>query len=224
MAELRVDPRVIYEFVIRAGARLDAQNKTVCSAIMILYRLYKRTIMDSVCNYTMAAAALMISSKYEEDNSIGIRDIVNATYRILHPNEERMTVGALQWDIRQGITRLEFVLLRELNFNLEFEHPFKILALYLDQLRSWVAEDFEREQIASIATAICRDLYAAPDVIVNSSPESLAITCISISLKYKNIEVPHCRNWYEVLHKTMTKHKLQRLTERIMVDVYKANV
>lgn len=43
--------------------------------------------------------------------------------RILHPEEPYLEADDTMWTLRRSIGRLEFVVLRELNFDTHVEHP-----------------------------------------------------------------------------------------------------
>ncbi|VDM67430.1 unnamed protein product [Strongylus vulgaris] len=74
-------PKRIYEHIIRCGVRLNAKNKTICSAIIMMHRLLAREVSSLVCKYTLATACLVLATKLEEDRDIGVRDVINASHR-----------------------------------------------------------------------------------------------------------------------------------------------
>uniref|UniRef100_A0A1I7WMN7 Cyclin N-terminal domain-containing protein n=1 Tax=Heterorhabditis bacteriophora TaxID=37862 RepID=A0A1I7WMN7_HETBA len=224
MSTNRPSSRKIYELLIRAGIRLEAHNKTVCTAIMMMYRLLQRNIAREICNYTLATTSLVLAVKHEEDNTIGIRDVVNVIHRILHPNDVPLKIDTQLWEIRRGIAKLEFVVLRELDFDLYFEHPFKAMCMYLDQLRSWMPTEFNAHPVTESCFTVLRDCYVAPEFILDHSAESMAIVVISVVLKGMDISVPHCKEWYKVLHKTITESKLRRLEGDLLRVVYEINL
>ncbi|PIO60734.1 hypothetical protein TELCIR_17761 [Teladorsagia circumcincta] len=119
-------PKQIYRHIIRCGIRLRAKNQTVCSGIIMMHRLLHRDISSIVCNYTLATTCLVLAAKYEEDRDIGVRDVINASHRILHPDGDPAKLDDHMYELRRGISELTFVVLRELNFDLSFGHPFDV--------------------------------------------------------------------------------------------------
>ncbi|PAV72945.1 hypothetical protein WR25_09793 [Diploscapter pachys] len=232
--------REIYEFMIRTGVRLEARNRTTCSAITTMHRLLDTDLASHICHYvnflfrisflfiilfsTLAGAAFLVAIKHEEDNLIGIRDVINAMHRILHEDEEPLKIDSQLWDIRKGLAKLEFVVLRQLGFDIHFDDPFKPLSLYLDQLRSWMPDEFEEYKVVDNCFAVMRDCFVDPEFVESHSTASLAISVISVVLKGFSLEVPHSRAWFEVLHKTMSESKLRRLEKDILSIVYQIDV
>ncbi|KAJ1375100.1 Cyclin- protein fam58a [Parelaphostrongylus tenuis] len=213
-------PKEIYRHLIRCGVRLGSKDRTVCSAIMMMHRLLQREISSVVCNYTLATTCLVLAVKYEEDRDIGVRDAINASHRILHPDGDPAKLDDHMYEVRRGISELTFVVLRELNFNLNFGHPFDVLAIYLDTLRSWMPKEFAERPIAESCSAMLRDCHSVPDLIVSYSSQSLVIAVISLVLKGIDVDVPHSRDWFEVLHKSMTEQRLYKIESKIIRDVY----
>ncbi|VDM67785.1 unnamed protein product [Strongylus vulgaris] len=124
------------------------------------------------------------------------------------------------YEVRKGVSELTFVILRELNFDLTFGHPFDLLAIYLDILRSWMPEEFAKYPIADSCNAMLRDCYTEPDLVLSHSSTSLAIAVISLVLKGIDVDVPHSHDWFEVLHKSMTEQRLRKIETEIICDVY----
>ncbi|ETN71702.1 CAP-Gly domain protein, partial [Necator americanus] len=204
-------PKHVYIHLIRCGVRLSAKNRTVCSAIMMMHRLLEREIGSIVCNYTLATTCLVLATKSEEDRDIGVRDAINASHRILHPDGDPAKLDDYMYEVRKGISELTFVVIRELNFDLSFGHPFDLLAAYIDILRSWMPNEFLQHPIADSCSTMLRDCYSNPDFVLSHSSSSLAIAVISLVLKGIDIDVPYSRDWYEVLHKSMTEQRLRKI-------------
>ncbi|KAK5975931.1 hypothetical protein GCK32_002409, partial [Trichostrongylus colubriformis] len=205
------------------GIRLRAKNRTVCSAIMMMHRLLQRDIGSVVCNYTLATTCLVLAAKYEEDRDVGVRDVINASHRILHPEGDPAKLDDHMYEIRRGVSELTFVVLRELKFDLSFGHPFDLLAIYLDTLRSWMPKEFSENPIVDSCSVMLRDCYSVPDFILSHSPHSLVIAVISLVLKGMDVDVPHSRDWFEVLHKSMSEQRLQKVEMEIIRYVYELN-
>ncbi|CAJ0936000.1 unnamed protein product, partial [Mesorhabditis belari] len=213
-------PRRIYEFIIRCCIRLEALNRTACTSILLMKRLYERQIVKCICNYSLATACILIASKSEEDSAVRIRDVVNCAHRILNPDEPAMEVDDTFWTQRRSLGRLEFVVLRELSFETYFEHPHQLLSIYLDTLVSWMPQEFEKFPIKDEVFSVLRDCYVIPEFVLEHSKESVALAVLSLVLKGHNITVPSCRDFYTIFSKHMTEKKLRLLEEEILQDVY----
>ncbi|VDP55303.1 unnamed protein product [Heligmosomoides polygyrus] len=119
-------PEQIYKHIIRCGVRLRARNRTVCSAIMMMHNLFRNEMSSIVCRYSLATACIVLAAKNEEDRDIGVRDVINASHRILHPEGDPAKLDDHMYDVRRGVSELTFVVLRELNFELNFGLPFDV--------------------------------------------------------------------------------------------------
>ncbi|CAJ0569027.1 unnamed protein product, partial [Mesorhabditis spiculigera] len=219
-AEEAPKPRVIYEYIVRCCVRLEALNRTCCAAIRLMHRLYERKIVKYICNYSLATACIMVAAKSEEDSGIRIRDVVNVSHRILHPEKPPIEVDDSFWTLRRSLGRLEFVVLRELSFDTYMTHPHQLLTLYLDLLASWMPEEFEKFDIREQAFAILRDCHIVPEFVLEHSHESLALVALSLVLKGHDLYVPNCRDFYTVFSKHMSERKLRHLEEEVLQDVY----
>ncbi|PIO70167.1 CAP-Gly domain protein [Teladorsagia circumcincta] len=169
---------------------------------------------------TLATTCLVLAAKYEEDRDIGVRDVINASHRILHPDGDPAKLDDHMYELRRGISELTFVVLRELNFDLSFGHPFDLLAIYLDTLRSWMPKEFSEKPIVDSCNIMLRDCYSVPEFVLSHSSHSLVIAVISLVLKGHDVDVPHSRDWFEVLHKSMTEQRLQKVELEIIRSVY----
>lgn len=93
---------------------------------------------------SLATACIVLAAKNEEDRDIGVRDVINAShrfvwisclhcalhsalpFRILHPEGDPAKLDDHMYDVRRGVSELTFVVLRELNFELNFGLPFDV--------------------------------------------------------------------------------------------------
>ncbi|CAD6199422.1 unnamed protein product [Caenorhabditis auriculariae] len=208
--------------LIRAGIRLRARNRTVCSAIMMVNRLSKTDLINDVCNYTLATACLTVAVKQMEENHIGIRDVINSVHRVLHPDEKMMEIGEQFWGIRYGIARMEFIVLRFLSFDIQFEDPFVPLALYLDALRSWLPREFQEKQVIESCNAVMRDCFTFPRLFEERKVHEIAIAVLCFVLRGKDIELPRTsKPWFQKLYKSsLSSRRVRKLEKVIATEVY----
>ena len=59
--------------------------------------------------------------------SSSLRDIINVSYRVLHPNEPPLQLEEQFYDLRDSLSSMELHLLRVLQFNTDFANSHKVV-------------------------------------------------------------------------------------------------
>lgn len=73
----------------------------------------------------IATTSIYLASKIEED-PIKLRDIINVSYATLHPELEHLQLDDKYQALKNSVLQTELVIVRELSFDLAFEHPHKV--------------------------------------------------------------------------------------------------
>jgi hypothetical protein len=73
----------------------------------------------------IATASIYLGCKIEEEK-IKLRDIINISYRTLHPDFEPLELDETYRLLRESVVQTELLIARKLAFKLEFEHPHKV--------------------------------------------------------------------------------------------------
>ena len=76
-------------------------------------------------NKLIAASSIYMAGKIEE-KEVKIRDVINVTYRTLHPDKPLLEIGDVYLSLRYSVVQMELLIARVLSFKLEFEHPHKV--------------------------------------------------------------------------------------------------
>jgi len=221
-----MDHRKLYQFVIEAGVKLEARTTTTATAVSILYRFINNISSEvEYCPYTAAAASIYLAGKVDED-LLKIRDVINVCHRILHPLEQPLEVDDNYWDMREGLGKLEMLILRTLQFKLTYSHPHKYLLHYLNTLQNWMPRNrwLEKIPVARTAWILLRDCYVCPDVVMKNDPKDVAVGVIFVSLRIYGEQIPNANDndktpWWKILHKEMRTETLKNISHKIL-NVY----
>ncbi len=60
-----------------------------------------------------------------------MRDVINVSFRLLHPHRSLLSVGTLYERLRQSVVDTELILLRYLHFDTTFDPPHRVRVLYV---------------------------------------------------------------------------------------------
>ncbi|VDD87814.1 unnamed protein product [Enterobius vermicularis] len=224
--------RKLFLFIIEAGIRLGAKNITVCTASILTYRVLKKQSSEGICPYvdsfvhfcsynlcflTLACACILLAAKTEEDQVVRIRDVINVAYSILHPEKAILRIGEQSWAMREGIARMEYLVLRILKFDVEVDNSHQYLVHYLSSLRDWCPREFSKYDIPAFSFTLLRDAHVCPSMVLSHSPQTVAIVCLSIALRTFRVNV--CTRWYNVFSESMTSSKLRRLEKEYLENI-----
>jgi hypothetical protein len=76
----------------------------------------------------IATASIYLGCKIEEEK-VKLRDIINVSYRTLHPDLPPLELNETYRLLRESVVQTELLIARKLAFKLEFEHPQKVISL-----------------------------------------------------------------------------------------------
>uniref|UniRef100_A0A0R3RVP9 Cyclin-Q n=1 Tax=Elaeophora elaphi TaxID=1147741 RepID=A0A0R3RVP9_9BILA len=221
MMDHSTSPRKIFAFVIEAGIKLEAKNSTICTAAVLTYRTLRKNNISELCPYTVASACILLAAKIEEDEMVKTRDVVNVAYRfalsILHPREPILQIDDESWALRTSLSRMEYIVLRLLKFRLAVENPHKFLLHYISSLMHWCPHEFTKFHIGAISFIILRDAHVDPGWVLSHSPQTIAIVCLAVALRIAKVSIGV--RWYSVFYSSMTKSKLRRLEDELVMLV-----
>jgi len=117
--------RPLFEFIIELGIRLRVQSLTSGYASIYCYKVLRQENFpsDQICPYTLASACMLVAGKVTNESRVNTRDLMNVSYRILHPEKPPLEIGDLSFSLRESLIEMEVIVMRYLRFRLNFEHP-----------------------------------------------------------------------------------------------------
>lgn len=78
----------------------------------------------------IATSTLYLSGKMKDDQ-LKIRDVINVAHSTLNRNSAPLELGDQYWSMRDGIVQAELLIMRVLKFEVNVEHPHKVMFFIL---------------------------------------------------------------------------------------------
>jgi len=205
--------RAACAFLSDCGAELKMPQLTIATATVFFHRFFALNPMKGIDANIVAMSSLFLAGKVEETPR-KLKHVVEICYRNiyknnkpLNPNPQKESDEYLQF--REQVLHHEFLLLQTLGFDLNVEHPYKTLLVWIKYLKA----DKELAQIAwnfvndSLRTTVC----------LQHSPAVIACACIYLAAKYKKSILGEVKNWWTNLSATLDQ--LQDISDQIL-DLY----
>ncbi len=144
-------------------------------------------------------------------------------YRTLHPNEPALEICDKYWQLRNSITQSELLLVRVLEFKLNFDLPHKYLLNYLESLRHWIPLDLRlRLPVPETCWYILRDILHS-NILLKYRPQDVAISIIYLVFMCYGIKVPFNdiaqKSWWKALDEKITRTKIHEIIQQV-IGVY----
>lgn len=221
MEEKRLHFKVV-QFIMEAGTKLQLKSIPVATACLIYQKFFYYSNTQDYDPYLIATSSLYLASKVEEDH-VKLRDVVNVTYRCLHPDKPPLDIGTTYWQLRESIAQCELFILRVLNFQVSFTHPHKYLLHYLKSLLSWLDPATAHDiPVANTSWAILRDSYHGR-VCLKHPPDKVAVSVLYLALQVHGVQVPYSEEaeerWWEAFVENMKMSEMRAIIGEI-IEIY----
>lgn len=219
--------RPIFEFIIELGLRLKVQSLTIGYAAIYCHKVLRQKDFpfSEICPYTLAAACMLVAGKVTNEVSTNTRDIMNVSYCILHPNEPNLEIGELSYALKESLIEMELVVMRYLQFKLNFDHPHQDLVLICAILRDWYPTEFEANpQIDKMASVFLQDLYVCPQIVTDHKCLTLAIACMSMTFSALQLRHIIDQEWVSAFSKSIDSRRIEKVKLEILTQVYELTV
>eukprot|EP00043_Microstomoeca_roanoka_P027541 m.14884 g.14884 ORF g.14884 m.14884 type:complete len:238 (-) comp7730_c0_seq1:61-774(-) len=172
---------------IRRVCCLLDQSDSVCACAQYYCQVYLQTARAtpglSLPNLILVATCIYLAGKSQE-NLRQLRDVVNTTYRIVHPDEPPLMVTPLYEHIRENVVNAELVMLRLLGFKTEYTYPHKV-ALYLIaslvQEELLLGESVDIQLLSAVASTLLNDSQMLTDLPLTVPSQVLAAASIELA-------------------------------------------
>lgn len=215
----------IINYMFECAAKLRLSISTTASAAVIYHRCSCYLEDSQFDQYTLAITSLSLASKYEEEH-VKIRDLINVTYRTLHPTRDRLKISEEYHRLRNTLVECELFLIRILGFHFQFNHPNKYLLHYLDTLSHWISQTPQtptkaRENLIDVAMSILQDTYYDYTLIRDFQAQHIAIAIIYLLIRVYSLEIPTIKTdddhiqWMKIFSSSMTNEILLQIVNRI---------
>lgn len=189
-------------FITQVGIMLKLPQLTLATASVFLHRFYMRHPMQiskdkGIHHYSVAATALFLASKVEEDCR-KMRELIVACCRVAQkqPNLVVDDQSKEYWKWRDTILHNEDVLLEALCFDLQLERPYRVLFEFLCYYGVQ-----ERKGLRNTSWAFLNDSYVTTLCLL-FPPRTIAGSALYAGAKMTGVTLPddeQGRPWWQHL-------------------------
>ncbi|XP_042606528.1 cyclin-Q [Cyprinus carpio] len=206
----------VCRFIIETGVKLGMRSVPMATACVLYHRFFQSASLQVYEPYLVAMSAIYLAGKVEEQH-LRTRDIINVCHRYFHPESEPMELDWKFWELRDSIVQCELLILRQLNFQVSFEHPHKYVLHYLLSVRSLLNRHaWSRTPIAETALAVLKDSYHG-SVCVRHKPQHLALTSLYLALQTYGVQLPRGElEWWQVVCADITKAQIETIMSELL--------
>jgi len=211
------------EYIFQIATQLKLSCLSKASACILYHKCQveqSKLGEDRLDKYLVAPTCVYLASKLGEE-ALKIRDIVNISYRVLHPNKAPLEIGTTYWKLRDSITTCELMLLRLFAFNVSFKTPHKYVLHFLKSLEDWSTNytTWRDSHVSSVCWTLVNDLCYLP-LVATTPPDKLAVAVLFIGLRSTKSHVleEECeeKTWYKVFCPGTTHEELLELSCQIL--------
>lgn len=189
------------DLIAEAGLCLRLSQLSIATAQVLFHRFYVVASLHSHGHVWMAAAALLVACKIEEQHR-RIRDVANAVHYCFCARESTGPAdtskrplpldyyGQPGFEWKSIIVSSERHLLKELGFQVFVDHSHKFVLVFANVLKDkGSASTDEWLELTQGAWNYANDAYRSR-LPVLESPEALACACIALSARRFNVLLP----------------------------------
>ncbi|XP_049608400.1 cyclin-Q [Syngnathus scovelli] len=192
-------------FIMEAGVKLGMRSVPVATACVLYHNFFECVSVSVYEPDLVAMSCLYLAGKVEEQH-IRTRDIINVSHRYFNRHSPPLECDKEFWDLRDSVVQCELLILRQLNFQVTFEHPHKYLLHYVTSVKSLVNRHaWSRCPVAETCWALLRDCYHG-SMCIRHTPQHIAIATLYLALNSYGVELPVGeKRWWQVLCDGVTK-------------------
>jgi len=196
---------------------------TACMLYHHAVRKEKELNHPKIDRYLVSSTCLYLACKITEE-PIKIRDMVNAIYRLIHPDSKPLDISTPYWNLRDSITTCELMLLRLFNFVVIFDTPHKYMLHYLQLIEDWTTDivEFRGCRFSQLCWNVVNDACYSP-LIYDASPQMLSAAIIYFVLQSTMLQINEHQDgkrWFQVFCGDEIKEKDLEKLVCIMFQVY----
>eukprot|EP00871_Galdieria_phlegrea_P001455 jgi/Galph1/230/GphlegSOOS_G4898.1 len=193
------------ELIQECGILLRLSQVVMATGQVFFHRFYHRCSLGKFNHIWMAAAALFLACKVEEQLR-RLREVVTVVYYCFTKRESKLgklldAYGAQGYEWKMEVVKAERFLLKELGFHTGVEHPHKFILVYLNTLRSHSGIDTQDENWKSLLQRswnYANDMLRT-DLCCRVPPEYIACGCIYLAANDCDIVLSEGRiKWWQV--------------------------
>jgi len=200
-------------FIQDMGQRLKVSQLCINTAIVYMHRFY---VFHSFTNFPwhqMAAAALFLAAKVEEQPR-KLEYVIRVANICKNPRDTSFDINSEKYIAQsQDLVFNENVLLQTLGFDVAIDHPHTYVVRCCHLVRA-------SKDLAQTSYFMASNSLHLTTMCIQYKPTVVACFCILLACKWSNWEIPlsnEKKEWYTYVDPTVTAELLQQLTSEFLV-------
>ncbi|CAH1123628.1 unnamed protein product [Ceutorhynchus assimilis] len=200
-------------FIQDMGQKLKVSQLCINTAIVYMHRFY---VFHSFTNFPwhqMAAAALFLAAKVEEQPR-KLEYVIRVANICKNPRDKSFDINSERYITQsQDLVFNENVLLQTLGFDVAIDHPHTYVVRCCHLVRA-------SKDLAQTSYFMASNSLHLTTMCIQYKPTVVACFCILLACKWSNWEIPlsnEKKEWYTYVDQTVTAELLQQLTSEFLV-------
>ncbi|CAH1163982.1 unnamed protein product [Phaedon cochleariae] len=200
-------------FIQDMGQRLKVSQLCINTAIVYMHRFYVFHSFTHFPWHQMAAAALFLAAKVEEQPR-KLEYVIKVSNMCRNSRDSNIDINSDRYISQsQDLVFNENVLLQTLGFDVAIDHPHTHVVRCCHLVRA-------SKDLAQTSYFMASNSLHLTTMCIQYRPTVVACFCILVACKWSNWEIPlsnEKKEWYSYVDPTVTADLLQQLTEEFLV-------
>lgn len=200
-------------FIQDMGQRLKVSQLCINTAIVYMHRFYVFHSFTDFPWYQMAAAALFLAAKVEEQPR-KLEYVIRVANICKNPRDSAFDINSERYIAQsQDLVFNENVLLQTLGFDVAIDHPHTYVVRCCHLVRA-------SKDLAQTSYFMASNSLHLTTMCIQYKPTVVACFCILLACKWSNWEIPlsnEKKEWFTYVDPTVTAELLEQLTSEFLV-------
>ncbi|CAL7933148.1 unnamed protein product [Xylocopa violacea] len=199
-------------FIQDMGQRLVVSQLCINTAIVYMHRFYVFHSLSHFHRNAIAAAALFLAAKVEEQPR-KLEHVIKMAHMCLHRDQPPPDVRSEQYlEQAQDLVFNENVLLQTLGFDVAIDHPHTHVVRCCQLVKA-------SKDLAQTSYFMASNSLHLTTMCLQYKPTVVACFCIHLACKWSNWEIPQStegKHWFWYVDRSVTSELLQELTAEFL--------
>ncbi|XP_078035152.1 uncharacterized protein LOC144469103 isoform X2 [Augochlora pura] len=199
-------------FIQDMGQRLVVSQLCINTAIVYMHRFYVFHSLSQFHRNAIAAAALFLAAKVEEQPR-KLEHVIKMAHMCLHRDQPPPDIRSEQYlEQAQDLVFNENVLLQTLGFDVAIDHPHTHVVRCCQLVKA-------SKDLAQTSYFMASNSLHLTTMCLQYKPTVVACFCIHLACKWSNWEIPQStegKHWFWYVDRSVTSELLQELTAEFL--------
>jgi len=199
-------------FIQDMGQRLQVTQLCINTAIVYMQRFYMFHSFTRFHRNSIAAAALFLAAKVEEQPR-KLEHVIKVSYICLHRDQPQLDAKSEQYlEQAQELVCNENILLQTLGFDVAIDHPHTHVVKCCQLVKA-------SKELAQTSYFMATNSLHLTTMCLRYTPTIVACVCIHLACKWSNYAIPQSaqgKGWFWYVDPTATQEMLEKLTQEFL--------